>query len=86
MDDTDNIVMFTTQKVIERFVILMYERTSECMDVDEARKDLFPAKNGQIEKVPPTQAALLQHLKRAMYQGSICWGQALELDPTMPSP
>ena len=62
----------------------MYEQTSKCMDVKETRKDLFPAKNGQIEKVPPTQAALSPHLKRGIYQGSICWGQDLELDPTMP--
>ena len=28
-----------------------------------------------MEGIPPTKAALLQHTKRAVYQGGLCWGK-----------
>ncbi len=39
-----------------------------------------------IEKIPPTKAALQQHVKRATYQAGHIWGQALIPNPTLPSP
>ena len=72
--------------IIERFVILMYNRTSEAFDINIARKELFANCGGQIDKIPPTKAALMQHLKRAVYQGSVCWGHAVNLNPVMPNP
>lgn len=27
-----------------------------------------------IDNLPPTTGAFIQHLKRAVYQGSMCWG------------
>ena len=53
--------------VIECFVILLYDRISECSAVNEARKDLFARKGRSIKSVPPTQDALLNHLKRAAF-------------------
>ena len=53
---------------IERFVVTLYSRTSECKFVNEARKKLF-ANGRQIENIPPTQDALIQHTKRAINQG-----------------
>ena len=35
---------------------------------------------------PPTKAALIQHIKRATYQGGIVWGQALQSEQQLPSP
>ena len=35
---------------------------------------------------PPTEAALLQHTKRAVYQAGHCWGQTLLVRPHLPSP
>ena len=65
---------------LERFVVLMYDRTSECLEVNEARKQLFIQKSRTLETIPPTKAALEQHIKRASYQAR-CWSQALVQNP-----
>ena len=43
---------------LERFVVLMYDRTSECREVNEARKQLFIQKSRTLETIPPTKTAL----------------------------
>ena len=53
---------------LERFVILLYDRTSSLEDINQARKHLFAQKGRSIENIPPTKAALVQHIKRAVYQ------------------
>ena len=70
---------------LERFVVLMYDRTSECQEVNEARKQLFIQKSRTLETIPPAKAALEQHIKRASYQAH-CWSQALVQNPQLPSP
>jgi len=52
----------------ERFVVLMYDRTSELQGADAARRCLFSKKSKEIENIPPTAAALLEHTKRAAFQ------------------
>ena len=74
-----------SMKHLERFVVLMYDQTSECMEVNDARKRLFTQKSRNLENIPPTQAALKQHIKRTCYQAN-CWNQALVLNPEMPDP
>ena len=69
---------------LERFVVLMYDRTSECREVNETRKQLFIQKSRTLETIPPTKAALWQHTKRASYQ-ALCWCQALVQNPQLPS-
>ena len=54
--------------VIERFVVLLYVRTSAIMEVNQARKDLFSEKAGNLENIPPTRVALEQHTMRAGFQ------------------
>ena len=54
--------------LIERFVALLYCRTSTAMTVNEARQELFSKKSRTFDNIPPTQAALFQHTKRAAYQ------------------
>ncbi len=71
--------------LLERFVVLMYDRTSESMEVNDARKQLFSQKSRTLDNIPPTQAALKQHIKRTCYQAN-CWNQALVTDPDMPEP
>ena len=64
-------------KVLQRFVVLLYSRTSSIECVNAARQSLFSQGNRTIENIPPTKAALEQHVKRAAYQGGIIWGQAM---------
>ena len=72
--------------LIERFVVLLYSRTSSQTTVNEARQELFSKGNRTLEKIPPTKAALLQHTRRAVYQAGHIWGNALVPKPTLPSP
>ena len=74
-----------TLEVIERFVVLMYSRTSDLSRVNDAKKELFAQKSRSLENIPPTQVALEQHLKRARYQCN-CWNMCLSPDPQLPDP
>ena len=59
--------------MVERFVILMYDRTSTSTEIDKARRKLF-AKKADIKQIPPTKAAFEQHMMRAVFQGGHIWG------------
>ena len=37
-----------------------------------------------MDAIPPTRAALLQHIKRAVYQVGHCWGKMLQATIGMP--
>ena len=49
-------------EVLDRFVVLMYARTSEAMEVNFARRQLFTHKSQTLESIPPTQASHQTHL------------------------
>ncbi|XP_078492496.1 uncharacterized protein LOC144748319 [Ciona intestinalis] len=72
--------------VLERFVVLLYDRVSTCSYVDDCRRELFTKKGRSIESLPPTRAALLEHVRRAAYQAGHCWGQSLVASPELPNP
>lgn len=72
--------------VIERFVVLLYDRTSTDQEVNVLRKHLFASKGRSLENIPPTKDALFQHIKRAVYQGSYCWNQSLVAKQSLPPP
>ena len=38
-----------------------------------------------MDAIPPTRAALMQHIRRAVYQGGHCWGKMLQATIGMPS-
>lgn len=71
---------------LERFVVLLYDRTSSQEHVNETRKHLFTQSGRSIEAIPPTREALRQHIKRAAYQAGFCWGQMMICTPDLPSP
>ena len=73
-------------EAIERYVVLLYQRTSTLGRVNDARKQLFAFGNRKIENVPPTFCALEQHAKKVVYQGGHIWGQLLIGEPQIPSP
>ena len=64
----------------------MYDRTSTCMKVNDARKDLFTHKGREIEAIPPTSDALRQHARRSTYQAGHCWDNSLVPSPPFPCP
>ena len=71
---------------LERFTILLYDKTSESSNINETRQLLFTRKGRQMMSLPPTQAALKQHTKRAVLQGGYYWGLAAIKNRTLPSP
>ncbi|KAK3880452.1 hypothetical protein Pcinc_015054 [Petrolisthes cinctipes] len=48
-------------QLLERFTVILYDKTSALEHVDETRKELFCQKGKTMEALPPTQDALLQH-------------------------
>ena len=70
--------------ILERYVTIMYDRTSACMKVNDARRDQFTRKGRDIEAIPPTSDALRQHAKRSTYQAGHCWGNSLVPSPPFP--
>ena len=65
-------------KPLERFVILLYERTRNLECVNQARMQLFTQKGKSMDGIPPTKAALMQHTNRVTYQAGYCWGQVMK--------
>ena len=66
-------------QILERYVVLMYDRTCPVATVNECRKYLFTQLGRMIENCPPTQDALIQHTTRAMLQ-SFIWTNCLVLN------
>jgi len=65
-------------KKLERFVVLLYDRTSDVESVNECRQILFAQKGRNIELIPPTEDALYQHIKRAVLQARFIWNTSLQ--------
>ena len=70
--------------MLQRFVCLMYNITTNCLNVDQCRRELFIKKGRSMESLPPTSADLYQHALRAAYQAGHVWAQACEKDPVIP--
>ena len=62
--------------ILERYVTIMYDRTSTCMKVNDARRYQFTRKGRDIEAIPLTSDVLRQHAKRSTYQAGHCWGNS----------
>lgn len=71
---------------LEYFTILLYDRTSTCSSINEVRKLLFTRKGRQMSTLPPSKAALQQHIRRAVLQGGHYWGCATMPNRLLPSP
>ena len=47
-----------------------------CTDIHKAQQRLF-TKRTNVKGIPPTGAALEQHVKKTLYQGEYVWGLSL---------
>ena len=70
-------------KVLERYVVLLYSRT---LQLTEAIQQLFSYGNRKLGSIPPSHAALCQHVNRVAYQTGYIWGQALKNNNYLPCP
>ena len=80
MEITQNSVLFVA---LHRLVVTLYSRTSKLKNVNEARKVMFSG-NQDMEKLPPTEDALLQHTKRSLFQTGV-WTMTTA-EPNYPLP
>ena len=72
-------------QLLEHFTIIVYDKTSDLQHVNEARQEMFCQKEKSMERLPPTQDALMQHTKRAAYQAGI-WCTSDQIEQHVPSP
>ncbi len=70
--------------MLEQFVILCYDVTSQQTNINTARQQLF-AKGRQIDNIPPTLDALKLHIMRAILQAGYTWSQSLKTKQELPS-
>ncbi len=68
--------------LLERFVVLMCDRTSKITKINEAMKQLFAHKARTPQNIPPTHAALKQNIKNACYQANM-WNLSLVHEPNV---
>ena len=57
------------KKVLERFVINIYDGSSSATDIDSVKLDTYARKQKSYDAIHPTSAALDYHTQRAAYQG-----------------
>ena len=63
------------QKVLEQFVITMYDRSSEAIDIDAVRLDMFGRKQRPYETIPPTiQRQLLFNILSELHTRQAVFG------------
>ena len=56
--------------IIERFIIYLYDPASENTRLDEFRMVLFKGSlHNNLRLIPPSRVGLIEHVKRASYQG-----------------
>ena len=61
-------------EAIERFVVMLYKRTSPLQKVNEARKYLFAFYNRQLENIPPSRAALIHYTSKGLSTKQVMYG------------
>ena len=72
-------------QLLEQFTVILYDKTNNLQSVDEATRVFFCQKGKTMERLPPTQNALLQHSKRVAYQAGI-WCTSEQSEQNAPTP
>ena len=87
ISDPDSLTLDSEHmKRIERFTVLMYSKSCSAANVNEARLRLFSHGLRGLDAIPPTQAALFEHLRRSLLQAAFTWRQATTAQQSIPSP
>lgn len=68
---------------VEEYTVYLYDQASNVKEVNKARRHLV-AIGRTADRVPPTSAALLQHIKRSAYQAGHIWACSLIAEPQLP--
>ena len=71
---------------LERWTVIMYSKSCGLSRVNDTRRELFTSGKRTLENIPPTQRALFQHTRRALYQAGYIWRRSIERQQNTPSP
>ena len=69
LSDRPNTVTNEQILLLQKCAVLLNDRSSHCMTVNDARGWQFTKKSRTAEGLPPTEDALLQHTRRSVYEG-----------------
>ena len=58
---------------IEKFTVMMYSKSCSKNTVNEARVSMFQHNLKSLDRIPPTRAALYQHVKRTLLVAAYIW-------------
>ena len=72
-------------QTLERLTVILYNKSSPLNSINQTRKELFCQESRPMERLPPTQDALLQHVKRAVFQAGV-WATSTDTQQMIPSP
>ena len=72
--------------ILEKFVVIMYDRSSTATCVNNAMLDMFGWKQRPYQAIPPTRSALLQYVNHAAYQAGCVWSKSTLRHPETQSP
>ncbi|CAB3996630.1 Hypothetical predicted protein [Paramuricea clavata] len=72
-------------KRIERYVVVLFDKSSPLDSINRTRMELFCKNNRAMDKLPPIQDALLQHVHRSIFQVGI-WSTSEHSQQAVPSP
>ena len=86
LSDSPESITPTDQKLLEKFVCVMYDRSAPVFDVNSLRLYLFTKKQRSYDNIPPSQNILHLHFKRAAFVGGHMWGQSLQRIQQLPDP
>jgi len=70
---------------LERLTVILYNTASPLTSINQTRRELFCYKNHAMEKLPPNQHAVLQHIHCAVFQAGT-WTTSTQTQQMMPSP
>ena len=71
---------------IEELTVMMYTKNCSSVTVNEARRLMFTHGLRSLENIPPTKAALYQHVKRTIFVSAFIWHRALDKRFCLPDP
>ena len=71
--------------LLEEFIVTLYCATFDGQKVNDARRYLFTSKGKTMENIPPTAAALSEHIKRSVLQARK-WYHCLEATRVVQDP
>ena len=69
-----------------KMLCILLRGLSSCCMTGPTHAQTFTRLDENSLQIPPTRAALEQHVKRATYQGGHIWGQSLLATPALPLP